>query len=103
MPCAAMMDHSKERSAQKTVRETTAARLTAAEKTSAVVGFGLAGEGTVQPGLGVSPVAVGGGSGDAQHVGRFLDRQPAEVAQLDQFRLPGVLSGQLLQRLIEGE
>src|SRR5262245_42023664 len=43
-------------------------------------GVGLPGQGAVQPGLGVPPVAVGGGARDPQQVGGLLDRQTREEA-----------------------
>src|SRR5262245_5315310 len=51
----------------------------------------------VQPGACVGPVAVRGGRGDAQGVGRLIDGQAGEVAQFDQVRLDRILPGQLLQ------
>src|SRR5262245_8379194 len=62
---------------------------------------GTPGDGAIQPDLGVGPVPIGGCARDAQRVGRLLDRQPSEVAQLDQFGLGGILAGQLVQRLVQ--
>ena len=61
----------------------------------------------VQQGLeadpGVGPVLVGGGTRDADHLGGVLDRQPGEVAELDQPGGLGVLGGQAGQGLVDVE
>src|SRR5262249_37240780 len=85
-----------------TVRESTPARLTPTGRISAIVWL-LTGEGAVEPGLGVGPQAVGRGPSDAQGVGNLLKRQLGEVAQFDQLGLAGVLLGQPVQRLAQGE
>src|SRR5262249_61305168 len=64
---------------------------------SAAADFGL------EPGPGIGPVAVGGGRGDAQHLGGLLAGQAGKVAQLDELRLLGIDRGQLLEGLVEGE
>src|SRR5438128_718287 len=57
----------------------------------------------MEPGAGVGPVALGGRRGDAEEPGRLGAGEAAEIAQLDQLRLDRVLSGQLAQRLVDGQ
>ena len=47
------------------------------------------------------PVALHGRGGDVHGLGRFLDRQAAEEAQLDDPRLAGVERGEPLERRVE--
>ena len=49
----------------------------------------------MQPGPGVSPVAVGGGARDAEGLGGLVDGQAGEVAELDQLGLGGGPRGEL--------
>ena len=49
----------------------------------------------VEPGPGEGPVAVGGAADDAQGLGGLLERQPGEVAELDQLGACRVFRGQL--------
>src|SRR5688572_7842057 len=53
----------------------------------------LADQCAVQPGLGVTPVAVGGCPRNSQEIRGFLDRQAREVAELDEFGLHRVMRG----------
>src|SRR5262249_14337403 len=55
----------------------------------------------VEPGAGVSPPAVSGGARDAQAAAGFLDGQPREETQLDQFCLRGVLLGEQVECFVE--
>src|SRR4051812_30138930 len=64
-------------------------------------GTGLPVDFLVQPGPGVSPVAVRRGHGDAERPRRLLDRQPGEVAQLDELGLDRILLLEPAQRLVE--
>src|SRR5918992_4376438 len=57
----------------------------------------------VEPRLSHAPVALDRDLGDAQHARRLLDREAAEVAQLDDLRLLLVELGQLAERLVERE
>ena len=57
----------------------------------------------VQPGPGHRPRALDGGGGEAHRRRRFLDRHPAEVAQLDHAGMALVEAGQSLERLVERE
>jgi hypothetical protein len=56
-----------------------------------------------QPRAGVGPPAFGGGFGDAEHFGGFLDLQSHEVAELDQFGLPRLQRGEAIQGVVERE
>lgn len=56
-----------------------------------------------EPGPRVGPPLFGGGYGNAQCGGGFLETQADEKAQLDQFRLSFIHQGQFLQRLVHGE
>jgi hypothetical protein len=49
------------------------------------------------------PVALHGGSGNAESVSRFVNRQAAEVTQLDDPALLGVQRRQFVERSIECE
>src|SRR5262245_26718129 len=40
-----------------------------------------------QPALGVDPIGVGGGGGDAQGLGGLVDGQPGEVAEFNELGL----------------
>ena len=62
-----------------------------------------AGHGGVEPGAGVPPGPVGGGQGDAQALGRLLQGQAAEEAQLDELGLERVVERELLQGLVQGQ
>src|SRR5262249_61931847 len=68
---------------RETVRQNRPATLTAVTFFSPF-GRPLVGQLGVQPGPGERPVALGGGQGDAQRLGRLRHRQPGEEAQLDQ-------------------
>src|SRR5262249_20439140 len=57
----------------------------------------------VQPGAGVGPMPVGAAHGDAEGVGRLLDGQAGEVAQLDQLGNFRLLLGEPLDRLAHGQ
>src|SRR5262245_28012420 len=57
----------------------------------------------VEPGPGKSPTSFVGRLRNAQKLSDLLVREANEEAQLDQFGQPGVLSGQLLQRLVNRE
>src|SRR5262249_19738910 len=41
-------------------------------------------QGGVEPGFGVTPVAIGRCTGDAEHFSGFFDRETGEVAQLNE-------------------
>src|SRR5262249_37176728 len=56
-----------------------------------------------QPGAGVGPEVIGRSRGNAEQVGGLLDRQAAEVAQLDQVGGLGIRHGQLGEGFIQGE
>jgi hypothetical protein len=49
------------------------------------------------------PLARDGRRRDAERGGRLVERQPGEVAQLDEARLVGVDGGEPLERLVEGD
>src|SRR5262249_24055622 len=68
-----------------------------------MVGFVVAPDRAVQPGLGIGPIAVGSSPGDPENVGSVLNRQPGEVAQLDQFRLFGILVSQPVYRPVQAK
>src|SRR5262245_6309718 len=55
----------------------------------------------VQPGAGVNPVALDGGGGDAQGLGRLLKGQAGEVAELDQPGLERLLGLELPQGFVQ--
>src|SRR5262245_63440459 len=57
----------------------------------------------VQPGAGVGPGAVRGAGGDAEGFGGLGDRQPREVAQLDDLRRRRIDGLESLQRLVDRE
>ena len=57
----------------------------------------------LQPRARERPVALHGRRRDVERFGRFLDRQPAEVAQLDDLGLTLVERGQPLERGVERE
>ena len=66
--------------------------------------FGVvAGHGGIEPGAGVPPGAVGGGQGDVEAIGRLLQGQAAEEAQLDELGLERVVDRELLQGLVQGQ
>src|SRR5688500_8076179 len=54
----------------------------------------------MQPGARVSPIALGGRHGDAKHLRGFLEREADKIAQLDDFSLAGVVSGEPIQRFV---
>jgi hypothetical protein len=62
-----------------------------------------AGDLDAEPGAGVGPVAVGGGDGQAEDLGRLGQGQPGEDAELRELGLGGVLGGELLEGLVEGQ
>ena len=62
-----------------------------------------AAHGQPEPGPGVGPVLVGGGRGDPEDLGGLPDGQPGEEPELDEFGLPGVLPGELLERVVQCE
>src|SRR5258705_4400211 len=53
-----------------------------------------------EPGAGVSPVALGGTFGNAEHLGGFLDRHADKISKLHQLSLLFVHCGQLLERVV---
>ena len=53
----------------------------------------LAADLPVQPETGIVPVSPGGATGDALDLGRLLQGEPAEIAELHQFGDVGVLFG----------
>src|SRR5688572_22066251 len=55
----------------------------------------------VQPSTRVSPVALRRRHGDAEHLRCFLERAADKIAQLDDFSLAGVMSGEPVQRFID--
>src|SRR5688572_1164157 len=55
----------------------------------------------VQPGTRVRPVTLSSGHGDAKHLPCFLEREADKIAQLDDFGLAGVVSGEAVQRFID--
>src|SRR5262245_52023373 len=55
----------------------------------------------VEPGLGESPIAIGGPPGDSQGRGGLLLVEAGEKAQLDELGTSGVHAGQLFQGVIE--
>jgi len=58
----------------------------------------------IRPGHGgVQPGAVGCSRRDAQALGRLLERQPGEEPHLHQLGLDGVVLGELLQGLVQGQ
>ncbi len=61
------------------------------------------GHGGVQPGPGVPPGAVGCPRRDTQALGRLLERQPGEEPNFHQLGLDGVVRGELLQGLVQGQ
>src|SRR5687767_13849598 len=56
---------------------------------------------SVKPRLGKSPVTLDGGSGNAQHVSRLLDRESAEVTQLYNPRFLRIKYSKGLQRVVQ--
>src|SRR5262245_13665213 len=60
-------------------------------------------EGPEQPGAGEGPVAVGRPTGHPQGPRRLLLGQPGEEAELDQLGAGGLLAGQSLEGLVQGE
>src|SRR5262245_42254241 len=56
---------------------------------------------TEEPGLGQAPLALDGPGGDREDLGRLLDAQPAEEAQLDDPALAGIERGQAVERVVE--
>src|SRR5512132_153718 len=57
----------------------------------------------MQPGTSIRPVTLGRGHGDAKHFRGFLEREADKIAQLDDFSLAGVVSGEPIQRFIDGK
>src|SRR5512145_2712264 len=58
-------------------------------------------EAAEEPGLGQSPLALGGRERDAHDLGRLLVREAAEEPQLDHARLFAVALGQRIERGIQ--
>src|SRR6187455_1147996 len=56
-----------------------------------------------EPGAGVSPVALGRGRRDPEHLGGFVDREAGKVAELYQFRLARVVASEGVESLVDGE
>src|SRR5262249_15209067 len=54
-------------------------------------------QGRREPGAGVGPFAEGGGAGDAQGLGRFVDRQPGEKVEAGDISRGGILGGKTCQ------
>src|SRR5262245_48509104 len=54
-----------------------------------------------KPGAGVSPEKIGAASRDAEGLGGFPDREPREVAKLDQFSGLGISRGKFRQGLVQ--
>ena len=61
------------------------------------------GHGGVQPRPGVPPGAVGCSRRDAQALGRLIERLPGEEPHLHELGLDGVVCGELLQGLVQGQ
>src|SRR5262249_5411157 len=57
----------------------------------------------IQPRLGDLPIALDAYRCDSQDLGRFLDAQTTEVAQLHDAGLAGVDPGQGIERLMQGQ
>lgn len=55
------------------------------------------------PGAAVIPPAFGGGHRNPHHLGGFFNRESHKKAQFDEFRLSFVLSGELIERLMDFE
>ena len=55
----------------------------------------------VQPGTRIGPFTLCSGHGDAEHLRSFLEREADKIAQLDDFSLAGVVSGEPVQRFID--
>ena len=60
-------------------------------------------DGLVQPGSGVGPQAIGRPWGDIHHFRRLGERQPREVAELNQPRRFGIGCGQPVEGLVQGQ
>ncbi len=60
-------------------------------------------DGAVQPCAGEGRVAFGGGDGNAQQGGAFFEGEAGEVAKLHQFGLAGVVGGEAVQGVMDGE
>ena len=54
-----------------------------------------------QPRPGVGPPTFGGGFGDAEDLGRFLDLQTDEIAELDQFGLLRFEGGEAVEGFVQ--
>lgn len=57
----------------------------------------------MEPGSGVLPPALGGGHGDAEGGGGFVEVEADEVAELDELGLFRVEAGVFLERFVEGD
>src|SRR6185503_3206878 len=55
----------------------------------------------VQPGTRIRPFTLGSGHVNAEHLRGFLEREADKIAQLDDFSLAGVVSGEPVQRFID--
>src|SRR5207245_8497793 len=63
---------------------------------------GAAAHALLQPGQGEGPVALDGGGGDPEDLGRLLDLEPPESSQLYDACLRLVERGQRVERFVEG-
>lgn len=57
----------------------------------------------MEPGAGEAPVAFGGGDGDVEQGGAFLEGQAGEVAELYEFSFAGVVGGEAVEGVVDGE
>src|SRR6185369_881645 len=57
----------------------------------------------VQPGTRIGPFTLGSGHRDAEHLRGFLEGEADKIAQLDDFGLAGVVSGEPVERFVDGE
>src|SRR5262245_8180628 len=70
---------------------------------SAFAGVFAARNGPVEPDLGIRPVTVRGGTGQAQSLRGFFHRQTRKIAQLDELGFDGVFLGELREGFVKSE
>src|SRR5262245_35938207 len=66
-------------------------------------GVAFAGHLAAEPGAGEGHLAIGGGPREAEDFAGLFDAQPGEVMQLDELAAEGVVAGEAVQGLVQGE